>query len=272
MERIICIAAPVAGSGRTTAAVNLAAAFAAFELKTLLVDCDPQNRCLCSAVIDPPANAPGLSQILSGRVAARNCCIQTRLDYLKILPAGENLLQTIANPALMPVYPRSFENLTGIDKSNWDMIILDSSAVFSPMVQWAASASDVLITMIRLEMQSSESVSDIFRNHRNMLKNIVELRKKNTEKHQTAAILINGCDDAQEAEAILGPDLFGQVSGFFMPVCIPDDQRLYEAMVFGKPVVCHDIGSAGARAFLKLAETFSRIPGKSVADTGEQFT
>jgi chromosome partitioning protein len=267
MAKIICIAAPMAGSGRTTAAVNLAASFAALELDTLLMDCDPLNRCLSAAVIDPPADAPGLSQILSAKAEPEACCFSTRLAHLKILPAGQNLWQTIANPELMPLNPVGFEKLTGLDKSSWDIIVLDSSAIFSPMVQWAAYVSDVLIIIVRLDAQSADFVEDILRSSRCMIKNIIEFSPRNSTIPKTAKIVINGCDDLRQAEALLGPELFDQLSPYFMPTCIPDDQRLHEATVFGKPAICHDIKSPGAMAFLKLGRSLAEILEKPLAKT-----
>ena len=91
MTTTICIAAPMKASGTTTISVNLAAALAALDQKTLLLDCDPRNRCLAAVVVDPLMDGPGLAQILLQDMNPEACLHPTRMEHLQILPAGRGL-------------------------------------------------------------------------------------------------------------------------------------------------------------------------------------
>ena len=55
----------------------------------------------------------------------------------------------------------------------------------------------------------------------------------------------------------------------FLPVCIPEDIRVHEALILGKPVVCHDIASPGASAFLELANLWAGMKPIAAGDKEE---
>ena len=70
MGHIICIINHKGGVGKTTTAINLSAAFAIAEKKTLLVDSDPQGHATTGMGIDKTTIKKGLKHGLTGDAKA----------------------------------------------------------------------------------------------------------------------------------------------------------------------------------------------------------
>jgi chromosome partitioning protein len=92
MTQIICIANQKGGVGKTTTAVNLSAALALSEKRTLLVDCDPQANATTGLGIDKNALEQTLYHGLIGAADAESLIVETEIDMLSVRPAGLVLL------------------------------------------------------------------------------------------------------------------------------------------------------------------------------------
>ena len=107
MGRIIAVANQKGGVGKTTTAINLAASFAAAEVNTLLVDCDPQSNATSGlGLVRDPERISYLSSAY-GRAASPEQSIQpTELEQLWMVPAHKNLIG--ANIELVDAERREF--------------------------------------------------------------------------------------------------------------------------------------------------------------------
>ena len=269
MARIICIAAPLADTGKTTAAINLSAAFAVFEQKTLLVDCAPDNRCLLGSVIEPPAHASGLARALQQREDVARYCVPTRLEFLRVLPAGQNLDQAINDPAAAAQAGQWFSEMLCAQAREYDVIVLDTATALNGMLAQALCNADELLIPMCIDLPAGQHMDTGFAALRQLLEKAARLRKAEKTELRVSGILLNCCDNTLEAEALLGPGTFEQIRHACLPVSIPEDRRLHEAYWLGKPAVCHDIAAPGAQAYLDLAALWGRARRKSKAEEKE---
>src|SRR6202043_433247 len=92
MGRVIAVANQKGGVGKTTTAINLASSFAAAEVNTLLVDCDPQSNATSGLGLIKDPNRISTYHLLMGDAVADAALQTTELEQLWIIPAHKDLI------------------------------------------------------------------------------------------------------------------------------------------------------------------------------------
>src|SRR2546426_5005447 len=92
MGRVIAVANQKGGVGKTTTAINLASSFAACEVNTLLVDCDPQSNATSGLGLVKDPERLNTYHLLVGATSAEEAGQTNALEQLLLIPAHKNLI------------------------------------------------------------------------------------------------------------------------------------------------------------------------------------
>src|ERR1700690_2951357 len=106
MGRVIAVANQKGGVGKTTTAINLASSFAAAEVDTLLVDCDPQSNATSGLGLARDPERINTYHLLMAEAQAEKALCPTELEQLWIIPASKDLIG--ANLELVEAERREF--------------------------------------------------------------------------------------------------------------------------------------------------------------------
>lgn len=247
MATILAFTNQKGGVGKTTSAVNVALSMAVSEVRTLLIDLDPQSNATTGLSDLFEKTNGSIYDVLIKGDGIKDTITKTSFSHLDIVSSTNDLVG--AEIELVSIMAREYQLkkvLKNIKKS-YEIIIIDCPPSLGLLTINALTASDALVIPIQCEYFALEGLGQLL--------NTVRLVQRHLNKKLgIAGILMTMYDSRLN----LSKQVVKEVNGFFkdklFKTFIHRNVRLSEAPSFGKPALLYDANSTGARNYMSLTE------------------
>ena len=241
------------GVGKTTTAVNLAAALAANE-RVLLIDLDPQGNASTGLGVPRAQRGAGTYALLTGERGLAEVVRPTGMPNLSLLAADSDLAG--AEIELVDVERREHRLADALAAgteamAGFDRVLVDCPPSLGLLTLNALVAVQSVIVPLQAEFFALEGVSQISRT-------LERVRRGLNPSLELEGIVLTMMDRRNNLSELVAADVRAFFKAKVFGTTIPRNVRVSEAPSHGQPVILYDVRSSGAQAYIQLAAELLR--------------
>ena len=248
MGKVLAIVSQKGGVGKTTTAVNLAAALARRGNKILLIDSDPQGSVRFGLGLNAGNTRIGLSDYIAGTEPMQRVVRTTSLPWLRVVAAG-----SVTESSSHDDYQRHFSESSRIAelferaRSRGYTVIVDTPPGLGPVVRKVLACSQRVLVPLQCEPLALQTTTQILRGIRSAL-------AENPGLSLDGIVLTMVEMGNPASERVAGYVREQLPSGLVLDVSVPRTPASVDAFAAGQPVVLRTPNDPAAHAYRALAD------------------
>jgi chromosome partitioning protein len=244
--RTIAIANQKGGVGKTTTAINLAAALSADGRRVLLLDLDPQGNASTGLGVYRRDREPGTYQVLTGDLKLESAIRTGVLERLDLLVAEPGLAGLEIELVSQPRREYRLRDTLKPALSRYDFVLIDCPPSLGLLTLNGLVAATSVLIPLQCEYFALEGLSQI-------LRTVSLVRQQLNPSLSIEGVLLTMHDRRNNLSDLVAADVRGFMGAQVLQTVIPRSVRISEAPSHGQPILTYDARSPGSHAYIRLA-------------------
>lgn len=242
--RVVAVVNQKGGVGKTTTSVNLAASLAAAEVRTLLLDMDPQGNASSGVGVRAGTREHTVYDAIIGRSPLSDVIVPTDVPNLFVAPATQDLVAAEIELVDDPGRAQKLREALAPALADFDYVLVDCPPSLGLLTVNALAAATSVLVPLQCEYYALEGLT-------HLMATLDRLKNGINPDLTVEGIVLTMFDPRNNLAHQVAEEV--KKHFFVFESVIPRNIRLSEAPSHGKPVLLYDAASKGSQGYLALA-------------------